>query len=84
MSVVGGQRKKHTNPTCKATKHIERTFLISDYYWYILLVFLSAIGRESAVEITIIMLVIIMKSCLGFKRLVKDISVSCKLPCYLP
>ena len=32
MSVVDGQPKKHTNPSYKATKHIERTFLISDYY----------------------------------------------------
>ena len=30
MSVVGGQPKKHANPSYKATKHIERTFLISD------------------------------------------------------
>ena len=31
MSVLGGQpRKKNMN--YKATKHIERTFLISDYY----------------------------------------------------
>ena len=30
MSVVGGQPKKHTNPSYKAAKHIERTFLISD------------------------------------------------------
>ena len=32
MSVVGGQPIKHANTSCKATKHIERTFLISDYY----------------------------------------------------
>ena len=32
MSVVGDQPKKHTNTSHKATKHIERTFLISDYY----------------------------------------------------
>ena len=39
MSLVGGQPKKkrkkerkHANPSYKATKHIERTFLISDYY----------------------------------------------------
>ena len=32
MSVVGGQPKKHSNPSYKATEHIERTFLISDYY----------------------------------------------------
>ena len=32
MSVVGGQPKKHVNPSYKATKHIEHTFLISDYY----------------------------------------------------
>ena len=34
MSVVGGRSKKHANTTFKATKHIERTFLISDYYLY--------------------------------------------------
>ena len=36
MSVVGGEYKKHThtNPTYKAKKkQIERTFLISDYYY---------------------------------------------------
>ena len=32
MSVVGGQPKKHANPSYKATKHIERTFLFPDYY----------------------------------------------------
>ena len=32
MSLVGGQPKKHANPSYKATKHIERTFLVSDYY----------------------------------------------------
>ena len=32
MSVVGGQPKKHANPSYKATKHIEPTFLIYDYY----------------------------------------------------
>ena len=31
MSVVGG-RPKNTQIPVKATKHIERTFLISDYY----------------------------------------------------
>ena len=33
MSVVGGQpkKKKHANTSYRATKHIERTFLISDY-----------------------------------------------------
>ena len=31
-SVLGGQSKKHANPSYKATKHIEHTFLISDYY----------------------------------------------------
>ena len=31
MSVVGGQPKKHANPSYKPTKHIERTFLISHY-----------------------------------------------------
>ena len=30
MSVVGG----HANPSYKATKHTEGTFLISDYNWY--------------------------------------------------
>ena len=36
MSVVVGRekKKKHANTTHKATKHIERTFLISDYYLY--------------------------------------------------
>ena len=32
MSVVGGQPKKQSNPSYKATKHIERTFLMSDNY----------------------------------------------------
>ena len=34
MSAEGGQpkRKKHAKPSYKATKHIERSFLISDYY----------------------------------------------------
>ena len=32
MSVVGGQPKKHANPSYEATKHIERTFLMSDNY----------------------------------------------------
>ena len=32
MSVVGGQPKKHANPSYKETKHIEHTFLTSDYY----------------------------------------------------
>ena len=41
VSVAGGQPKKHTNPSYKATKHFERTFLISDYYKYILLVLFS-------------------------------------------
>ena len=31
MSVVGGQPKNHASPSYKTTKHIERTFLISDY-----------------------------------------------------
>ena len=30
MSVEGGQPKKYANSSYKATKHIERTFLISD------------------------------------------------------
>ena len=29
MSVIGGQPKKHANPSYKAIKHMERTFLIS-------------------------------------------------------
>ena len=32
MSVVGGQPKTHANLSYKATKHIERTFLISGYH----------------------------------------------------
>ena len=32
MSVVGGQPKRHADPSYKATKHIEPTFLISNYY----------------------------------------------------
>ena len=32
MSVVGGQPKKHANPSYKATKHIDRTFQIGDYF----------------------------------------------------
>ena len=32
-SVVGGQPKNKCSPSYKATKHIKRTFLISDYYW---------------------------------------------------
>ena len=32
MSALGGQQKKHANLIYKATKFIERTFLISDYY----------------------------------------------------
>ena len=32
MFVVGVSQKKHANPSYKATKHIERTFLISDYH----------------------------------------------------
>ena len=35
MAVVRGQPKKHANPTYKATKHIQCTFLISDYYYSI-------------------------------------------------
>ena len=33
MSVVGGRPKEHADPSCKATKHIECTFLISDYFY---------------------------------------------------
>ena len=34
LSVVGCQPEKDTQiPVIEATKHIERTFLISDYYW---------------------------------------------------
>ena len=32
MAVVGGRPKKHANTSYKATKHIERTFLISADY----------------------------------------------------
>ena len=34
MFVVGGQpkKKKHANPSYKATKHIKHTILISDYF----------------------------------------------------
>jgi len=32
MSVVGGQPRKHANTSYKATKHIDRTCLISDYF----------------------------------------------------
>ena len=32
MSVVGGPPEKHANPSYKATKRNEGTFLISDYY----------------------------------------------------
>ena len=33
MSVVSGQKKKkNANPSYKETKHMECTFLISDYY----------------------------------------------------
>ena len=32
MSLVGGQPKKHANLSYEATNHIERTFVISDYY----------------------------------------------------
>jgi len=32
MSVAGGQSKRHANPSYKAKKYIERTFLISDYH----------------------------------------------------
>ena len=41
MSVVGGEPKKHANPSYKATKHIERTFLISDYYYVVHSAFFS-------------------------------------------
>ena len=34
MTVVGGQPEKKTmTASYKATKHYERTFVISDYYW---------------------------------------------------
>lgn len=36
MSVVGAQPKRHANRSYKATKHVERSFLISDYYWFLL------------------------------------------------
>ena len=32
MFVVGGQPENQANTSYKATKHIERTFLISDCY----------------------------------------------------
>ena len=32
MSVMGGQPNTNANISYKATKHIERTFLIIDYY----------------------------------------------------
>ena len=32
MSAVGDAPKKYANSSYKAAKHIERTFLISDYY----------------------------------------------------
>ena len=32
MSVVGDQPKKHINTSYKATKHVERAVLISDYF----------------------------------------------------
>ena len=40
MSVVGGQPKKHPNPSYiyKTTKHIERAFLISDHYYLITII----------------------------------------------
>lgn len=38
MSVGRGQSTKPANPSFKATKHIEHSFLISDYYWSELLV----------------------------------------------
>ena len=35
MSVVGSQPKRETaNPSYKATKHIQRTLLISDHYQF--------------------------------------------------
>ena len=36
MSVVGGQPKRHANPSYKAAKNMEHPFLISDYYWSII------------------------------------------------
>ena len=38
MSVGRGQPTKQANPSFKATKHIEHSFLISDYYLSELLV----------------------------------------------
>ena len=40
MSVVGGQpkKKKHGNTSYKATNHIQRTFLISDYHYLVKLI----------------------------------------------
>ena len=46
MSVVSGQpKKKHANPSYKATKHIERTFPIFDYYTSSVLVVVSVVKR---------------------------------------
>ena len=37
MSVLGGQPKRHANPSYKAAKNIEHPFLISEYYWSIII-----------------------------------------------
>ena len=42
MSVVGGQPKRTRKYKYEATKHIERTFLITDYYLSILLFYFTA------------------------------------------
>ena len=48
MSVVGGQPKKHATPSYKATKHIESTFLISDYTYYLkVYMYIRALRRET-------------------------------------
>ena len=45
MSVVGGRPKRHASPDYKVTKHIERTFLISDHYYYYSIKVLSFVSR---------------------------------------
>ena len=44
MSVLGGQPKKHANPSYKATKLIEHTFLISDFLYFFL--YLYGLGLD--------------------------------------
>ena len=47
MFVVGGQPKIQANPNHKAIKHIDRTFLVSDYYQ---LTLMSAFKRFMIVD----------------------------------